>query len=307
MRAVARVFEGAPHTGLAWLIEGADHATACSRSFWHDGRVTQGQLDALLALRSAVTAGAGSETEALRRLARSPPGVWTALAPGRQLWLTVDVGARPRALAPRGVPQVVPVLAPAGVPRCLTDGCKAYPTALLGHGGQGVQLPRRQAPGPASQPRWMPLSGLLSAPGVQTVRRQRLGRGQPRGVCGTLEAVPPVLAGCGWQINTACIERVNRSLRQHVAAVGRRVPTRGQGEDGLRQQLVLYQVSSHFCWPHASGRQPLPQPAPTNGTGSAQRWRPCTPARAAGLTDRVWTLSEVWLYRGPPGPQPAGV
>jgi hypothetical protein len=54
-------------------------------------------------------------------------------------------------------------------------------------------------------------------------------------------------------------------------------------------------------------RQPLPQPEPTNGTGSAKQWRPWTPAMAAGLTDHVWTLREVLLYRVPPWPQPAGV
>ena len=60
----------------------------------------------------------------------------------------------------------------------------------------------------------------------------------------------------------------------------------------------------NFCLPHASLRQPLPQPVPTNGTGSAKVWRPCTPAMAAGLTDRVWTLREVLLFRVPPWPQP---
>ena len=29
---------------------------------------------------------------------------------------------------------------------------------------------------------------------------------------------------------------------------------------------------------------------PTHDTGPAKRWRPCTPAMAAGLTDHVWTL-----------------
>jgi len=51
----------------------------------------------------------------------------------------------------------------------------------------------------------------------------------------------------------------------------------------------------------------VPQPEPTNGTGSAKQWRPCTPAMAAGLTDHVWTLREVLLFRVPPWPQPAGV
>src|SRR6266850_7687604 len=80
-----------------------------------------------------------------------------------------------------------------------------------------------------------------------------------------------------------------------------------KGEDGLRQQLALYHGYDNFCLSHASLRQPLLQPEPTNGTGSAKQWRPCTPAMAAGLTDQVWTLREVLLFRVPPWPQPAGV
>jgi hypothetical protein len=94
------------------------------------------------------------------------------------------------------------------------------------------------------------------------------------------------------------------SIRQHVAAVGRRVTTLCKGEEGLRQQLALYQTSYNLCLPHARLRQALPQPELTNGTGSAKQWRPCTPAMSAGLTDRVWTLREMWLYRVPPWPQP---
>jgi hypothetical protein len=77
------------------------------------------------------------------------------------------------------------------------------------------------------------------------------------------------LAACGWQINTAFIERVNLSIRQHVAAVGRRVTTLCKGEVGMRQQLVLYHVYYNFCLPHASLRVPLAASIPTNGTGSA--------------------------------------
>jgi hypothetical protein len=93
-------------------------------------------------------------------------------------------------------------------------------------------------------------------------------------------------------------------IRQRVAAVGRRVNTLCQGEDGLRQQLVVYHNYYNFCLPHSSLRQPLLVPEPINGTGSAKLWQPCTPAMAAGLTDHVWTLKEVLLYRVPPGPQP---
>ena len=98
-----------------------------------------------------------------------------------------------------------------------------------------------------------------------------------------------------------------RYTTQHVAAVGRRVSTLCKGEDGLRQQVALYHVYYNFCLPHASLRQPLPLPVATNGMGSGKLWQPCTPAMAASLTDHVWTLREVLLYRVPPWPQPAGV
>src|SRR5207245_9982778 len=72
IRAVARVFEVDPNTVLQWLVEVADHATAFSRSFLHDVRVTQVQLDELFALLRAVQAGEVSEAEAITRLSRSP-------------------------------------------------------------------------------------------------------------------------------------------------------------------------------------------------------------------------------------------
>ena len=89
-----------------------------------------------------------------------------------------------------------------------------------------------------------------------------------------------------------------------MAAVGRRVHTLCQGEDRLEQQLVLFQTYHNFVLPHTTLRQALLIPAATNGKGSARVWRPCTPAMAAGVTDRVWTLREALLYRVPPWPQP---
>jgi len=150
----------------------------------------------------------------------------------------------------------------------------------------------------------MPLPQLLYAQVVKLVRRRRLVRVRRRVVFGTLDAVQRELSQVGWQINTAFIERVNLTLRQHVAAVGRRVMTLCKGEAGLRQQLALYQVYYNFCLPHAALRVPLAQPEPTNGSGSAKQWRPCTPAMAAGLTAHVWTLREVLLFRVPPWLQP---
>jgi hypothetical protein len=150
----------------------------------------------------------------------------------------------------------------------------------------------------------MPLPALLYAQVVKTMRRRRLVRVRHHVVFGTLDRITQRLVVHGWQINTAFIERINLSIRQHVAAVGRRVTTLCKGEDGLHQQLALYHMYYNFCLPHASLRLPLPQPEATNGSGSAKQWRSQTPAMAAGLTDHVWTLREVLLFRVPPWPQP---
>jgi len=153
----------------------------------------------------------------------------------------------------------------------------------------------------------MPLPALLYAQVVKTMRRRRIVAVKHRVVFGTTAAVEQVLAACGWHINTAFVERLNLSLRQRVAAIGRRSATPCKSQDGLCQQLVLFQVYHNFVLPHASLRQALAAPAPTNGRGSAKVWRPCTPAMAAGLTDHVWGLREVLMFRVPPWPQPQTV
>jgi IS1 family transposase len=301
------VFEVDPSTVLGWLVEAAEQLEAFSRYFLCDVHIGQLQLDELYAVLSAVKDGEVSEDEAIERLERSPQWVWVAMDPESKLLLAIDVGKRTLAMAQRVVHQVAQVLAPDCVPLFLTDGFREYMTAGLTHFGQWMQPARRRAQGPAPQPRWMPRPHLLYAQVVKTVRRRRLVRVRHRVVFGTLAAVEQVLAACSWQINTAFIERLNLSMRQHVAAIGRRVTTLCKHEDGLRQQLTLYHVYYNFCLPHASLRVPLPQLLPTHGTGSARQWRPRTSAMAAGLTDRVWTLREGLLFRVPPWPQPVGV
>ena len=248
IRGTARVFEVDPNTVLQWLVEAADQLRAFSRYVLHDVRVRQVQLDEVFALLSAVKDGEVSEAEAIERLERSPQWVWVAMDPESKVLLAIDVGDRTLAMAQRVVHQVAQVLAPDCAPLFLTDGFREYLTALLTHYGHWVQLLRRQATGPTPKPRWMPRPTLLYAQVVKTVRRRRLVRVRHRVVFGTVEAIQQVLTACGWQINTAFVERLNLSIRQHVAAVGRRVSTLCKGEEGLRQQLALYHTYYNFCW-----------------------------------------------------------
>ena len=307
IRATARVFEVDANTVLHWLVEAAEQLRAFSAYFLCDLHIEQLQLDEVYAVLRQVKAGEISDAEAITRLERSPYWGWTAMDPTSKLLVVIDVGGRTLAMAQRVVHQVLRLLAPGCVPLFLTDGLKDYGTALLTHFGHWMQPERRQDRGPLPKPRWMPLPELLYAQVVKSYRRRRIVGVTHRVVFGTRLAIEQVLARCGWTINTAFVERLNLDLRQRVAAIGRRVNTLCQGEAGLRDQLVLFQVYHNFVLPHASLRQPLPAPAGTNGRGAAKRWRPCTPAMAAGLTDHVWTLKEVLLYRVPPWPQPQTV
>jgi len=303
IRATARVFEVDPNTVLHWLVEAAEQLWAFSAYLLHELEITQVQLDELYAVLSAVRDGDLSEAKAIERLSRSPHWVWTAIDPESKLLLSVQVGERTLTMAQAMLHQIAQLLAPGCVPLFLSDGYAHYLTAIGTHFGHWVLASRRQPRGPAPMPRWMPLPALLYAQVVKTMRRRRIVEVKHRVVFGTHAAVAQVLAACGWQIQTAFVERLNLSLRQRVAALRRRSATPCKSDDGLGQHLALFQVYHNFVLPHASLRPALAAPIPTNGSGSAKVWRPCTPAMAAGLTDHVWNLREVLMFRVPPLPQ----
>ncbi|HEY5870209.1 MAG TPA: hypothetical protein VI542_32350 [Candidatus Tectomicrobia bacterium] len=217
------------------------------------------------------------------------------------------MGNRTLVMAQAVLHHIAQLLAPGCVPLFLSDGYLNYLTAIVTHFGCWVQPPRRQAKGNTPKPRWMPLPALLYAQVVKSMRRRRLVAVKHRVVFGMQRAIDQVLAACGWQINTAFVERLNLSLRQRVAAMGRCSAAPCKSEDSRGQQLALFQAYYNFVLPHASLRQALAEPIATHGSGSAKLWRLCTPAMMAGLTDHVWSLREVLIFRVPPWPQPQTV
>src|SRR5262245_41567691 len=247
IRATARVFEVEANTVLQWLVAAAEQLRAFSAYFLCDLHVKQLQLDELYAVLRDLKAGVLSENEAMKRLERSPSWVWTAMDPDSKLLLVIDVGSRTLAMAQRVVHQVTRVLASGCVPLWLPAGMKDYTTALLAHVGQWIQPARRRDKGPLPKPRWAPVPALLYAQVVKSYRRRRIVGVTYRVVFGTLERVQQVLSACGRKMNTAFVERLNLDIRQRVAAVGRRVNTLCQGEDGLRQQLAVYHAYYNFC------------------------------------------------------------
>ena len=94
-------------------------------------------------------------------------------------------------------------------------------------------------------------------------------------------------------MNTALVERVNLTLRRSVAALARRTWSTAQEAPQLLIQLEWWRGYYHFVRPHASLRVPLAQPSEWGGRRVPRRYRQRTPAMAAGLTSRRWTVCDL--------------
>jgi hypothetical protein len=216
------------------------------------------------------------------------------------LLVATFVGDRSLASAQCLIHAVVVTLAPGVVPLFLSDQLVHYATALLTHFGHWVTVARRAARGPQPKPRWEPLPELNYAQVVKHRVKGRVVAVTTRVIFGSAQAIRASLKSLGQTINTAFIERVNLTLRSHLPALARKALSFAKSQEGLRQQVSLGQTYYNFCLPHLTLRLALPQPRPTKGSGSPQRWQNRTPARAAGLTHHLWTVQELLLYRVPP-------
>jgi len=175
------------------------------------------------------------------------------------------------------------------IPLFITDGNRSYEQPLLSHYGEW-----REPKAGQRKARWFPLPELQYAQVVKKRRRRRIVSVSKRAVFGSLVRIKEKLATHGWQINTAFVERHNLTIRQLVAGLGRRVNTLVHSPERLEQQVSLAQAYYNFCLPCRS------LAIAATGELSAQSR---TPAIAIGITDRVWSLKEVLLFKPPPFPQ----
>jgi transposase InsO family protein len=120
--------------------------------------------------------------------------------------------------------------------------------------------------------------------------------------CGTREALRATLCGLGLsgKLNTAFVERVNLTVRQSVAALIRRTWSMMQEAPQLLLHLEWWRAYYHFVRPLESLREVLAQPIERGGKRLPQRYRQRTPAMAAGLTSRRWTVRDLLTRPLPP-------
>ena len=166
------------------------------------------------------------------------------------------------------------------LPLLLMDNHLPYPGAILRVFGQVLHGRRRRGRGRRKRPRLKPPPGLLAG----VVLKVRDARGnllsvRTRALFGRLRDIRRRVGelGIGRGINTAHVERLNGTIRGHVARLARR--TRNGSRRRRTLQWALWLWRDLYNW--------------TRAHGSLQGR---SPAMALGLTERLWTVRHYVNY-----------
>lgn len=176
------------------------------------------------------------------------------------------------------------------VPTCLpvftNDGLDLSFYARTAHFGEWVKGKGRRAP------HWQVAAGLSYGQVKTVYRRCPLVRVTQRMRCGTAEELRTARSrlGLSGRLNTAFIERVNLTLRQSGSALNRRSWSTAQHAPQLLLHLEWWRAQYHFARPHEALRVARVSPRQRGGNRLPRRYRQRTPAMAAGLTTRRWTV-----------------
>jgi IS1 family transposase len=170
-----------------------------------------------------------------------------------------------------------------------TDGLKLYFYALTAHFG-GWTLPDG-----ARKPVWKVATELLYAQVKKIHRRRKLVKVERRMLWGELATLKGRLQALGLSgnINTAFIERLNLTIRQGVSFLVRRTWGTAQFSPELALHLEWWRSYYHFSRYHESLRVQFSEPVQRKGKQLLRRYRSRTPAMAAGLAYRRWSVLEV--------------
>jgi IS1 family transposase len=284
--AAVRVFGHRHATIMTWLTRAGQHSATLHDRVFRNLPLPHIQLDELRTrLRSRACA----------------LWLWVAFDPFSKLIPVLYLGTRSQDAAHTVVHDLRQRLAPDCLPIFTSDGLHLYFYALTAHFGQWVQGVGRLAR------RWQVAAGLLYGQVKKHYRRRRLVGVTYIMRCGTRVGLQAALQALGLsgKLNTAFVERLNLTLRQSVAALIRRTWSTRQAALELFVHLEWWRAYYHFVRPHESLRVLLTQPIARGGKRQPQRYRQRTPAMAAGLTSRRWTVRE--LLGVPLPPDPIGV
>ena len=174
------------------------------------------------------------------------------------------------------------------VPFFTSDELRHYDDAMLEAYGQRSEFPRTGKRGRPRHPILKAPKKLLYAQVVKRRERGRVVEITSRVVFGTKKAVAPQLkrSPVSKQIDTSFVERNNLTIRHRNRRLTRKTIAFSKKRERLEQQLHLAFAYYHFVKPHLGVRVEV--------KGESKKYQDRTPMMAAGITDHIWTMPELF-------------
>jgi len=166
-----------------------------------------------------------------------------------------------------------------GVPFFTSDEYKPYKQAILEQYGERQDRKRKGNRGRFPKPKLVPFPELIYATVHKTRKKGRVVKIEYKLIFGTEERLEQVLkdSPVSTHINTAFIERSNRTERMENARLTRKTENFSKEVEPHKNQMEMWRTYYHFVRPHMG----------------LDRKKTLTPSMAADLTDHIWTIQEL--------------
>jgi len=265
--AVARIEHVHPTTVQRWAERAKLQAAAADRKVITNVRAENVELDELHGF-----AGAKHPDEQEADLDEVGQH-WTHVAMAREsrLMLEVVVGPRTQESATKLVEGAAKRLAPDCWPLWSSDGWEPYLFALTLVFAVLIHFIKGKGSGRPKESQVVPDPRVRYGQVIKQRAGRRLVSVTRRVVFGVAELIPLK------QISTSLLERLNGTIRQHVAPLHRKTRSFAKCRTALDTQTQLFKSYYNLCRKH--------------GTLKGK-----TPAQAAGLSDHCWTLRELLTF-----------
>jgi IS1 family transposase len=271
------VYQVRESTIRTWLTRGGEHGRKLHDRFFRNLLLDHVQLDELW----GNVKRSGAET-----------WVWTVTEVKTKIVPVIQVGERSQAMAYRVLHELKSRLKDGCVPIFSSDGLKHYFYAITAHFGFWHQ------PEAAKKPIWIVWPSLLYGQVIKHYQRRKLVKVEQRVLCGEKADFVSRLKALGLTgvINTSFIERLNLTIREGVSKLARRTWGLAQYTPELVEHLFWWLAVYHFVRYHEELRETLVEPVRRKGGQTPRIYRQRTPAMAARVISRRWTVRELLSY-----------
>ena len=270
-------------TILRWLDRAYQKAQEINKVLLKELPVTEVQLDEMWSfVKRKLSEQAQDEGESPQEAEDGRQWIWISYAPQFRLILAAVVGPRTYQTALDLIKITAMIVV--GVPCFFTDGFSCYLQALIECYHSIKAFPKTGKKGRPKNPIKEPHPDLVYGQIIKKQKQGRIANITYQVICGAQR-----LTHLGLKISTTLLERLNLTLRQSLAPLVRKTLSFSKEKVNLQKQVTFFHAFYNFGRPHMSLRGEIDQPS----APFEQKWKPKTPAMAAGLTDHVWTFREL--------------